>query len=193
MPTRKGSSASLDPPPGGSSGSARHRFRPRYRGVAWTAAIVGGSLAVVSAIAGFLVVPLVSGAVGVVMAAAYLASPTWKLAVTVDDDGLEVGSPARRRFRLAWGDVVRVVASPGTHTCFVDGGAPERSLLVPGTDAPAPYDLEDRPALVGAILAHVPPERVTTVESLAQAREQLRAAAAAPAPAPSAGAPADAD
>jgi hypothetical protein len=152
----------------------RHRFRPRYRGVAWTAAAVGGSLAVVSAAAGFLALPLVTGAIGVVMGAAYLASPTWRLAVTVDDDGLEVGAPRRRRFRLAWADVVRVVASPSTHTCFVDGGAPERSLLVPGAGAPAPYDLEDRPALVAAILAHVPPERVTTVDSMEQARDLLR-------------------
>jgi hypothetical protein len=154
----------------------RHRFRPRYRGVAWTAAVIGGSLAAVSAGAGLLLVPLVTGAVGVAMGAAYLASPTWRLAVTTDDDGLEVGSATRRRFRLAWGDIARVIASPTTHTCYVDGGAPERSLLVPDDSAPAPYDLEDRPALVAAILAHVPPERVTVVESLEQAREQLRPA-----------------
>ncbi len=160
----------------------RHRFRPRYRGVAWTAAGVGGALAAVSAVAGFLTVPLVTGAIGVVMGAAYLASPTWRLAVTVDDDGLEVGSPRRRRFRLPWRDVVRVVASPETHTCFVDGGAPERSLLVPGAGAPAPYDLEDRPALVAAILAHVPPDRITTVASIAKAREQAQAREEAPDP-----------
>jgi hypothetical protein len=159
----------------------RHRFRPRYRGVAWTAVAVGGTLAAVAASLGFLAVPLVTGAIGVAMGAAYLASPTWRLAVTTDDDGLEVGSAARRRFRLAWGDVVRVVAAPAKHTCFVDGGAPERSLLVPGDGAPAPYDLEDRPALVAAILAHVPAERVTTVASLAEAREE-RAAAEAGAP-----------
>jgi hypothetical protein len=154
---------------------SRHRFRPRYRGVAWTASIVGGSLSAVSAAVGFLTVPLVTGALGVVLGAAYLMSPTWRLAVTVDDDGLEVGSAGRRRFRLPWSDVVKVVASPTTHTCFVDGGAPERSLLVPGVGAPAPYDLEDRPALFASILAHVPAEKVTTVESLEQAREQLRA------------------
>jgi hypothetical protein len=153
---------------------SRHRFRPRYRGVAWTATSVGGALAAVAASLGFLAVPLVTGAVGVVLGAAYLASPTWRLAVIVDDDGLEVASPRRRRFRLAWSDVVRVVASPSSHTCFVDGGAAERSLLVPGPGAPAPYDLDDRPALVAAILAHVPPERVTTVASLEAAREQLR-------------------
>ena len=155
-----------------------HRFRPRYRGVAWTATVVGGSLTAVAAVAGFLAVPLITGAIGVAMGAAYLASPTWRLTVTADDDGLEVGSPKRRRFRLAWSDVVRVIASPSTHTCFVDGGAPERSLLVPGAGAPAPYDLDDRPALVAAILAHVPPDRVTTVDSLEQAREQLGTAPA---------------
>src|SRR5262245_20693197 len=174
MPTRHRSTASPGPRDG-SSGPARHRFRPRYRGVAWTATGIGGVLAVVSASVGVFGVPLLTGAIGVAMGAAYLASPTWRLAVTVDDDGLEVGTARRRRFRLPWGDIVRVVAAPKAHACFVDGGAPERSLLVPGAGAPAPYDLEDRPGLVGAILAHVPPERVTTVESLEEAREQLRA------------------
>lgn len=146
-----------------------HRFRPRYRGVAWTAVGVGGTLATVAATADLLGLPLVSGLIGVAFGAAYLASPTWRLAVTVDDDGLEVGTPRRRRFRLAWGDVVRVVASPATATCFVDGGAPERSLLVPGDGAPAGYDLDDRPALVEAILAHVPAERVQLVDTLERA------------------------
>jgi len=54
---------------------------------------------------------------------------------------------------------VRVVASPATSSCFIDGGAPERSLLVPGDGAPAPYDIADRAALVEAILARVPATR----------------------------------
>lgn len=145
---------------------ATHRFRPRYRGVAWTSVGVGGSLAVVAASVGFVMLPLVTGAIGIVAGAAYLASPTWRLAVTVDDDGLEVGTPKRRRFRIAWSDVVKVIAAPATHTCFVDGGAPERSLLVPGVGAPAPYDLEDREGLVRAILAHVPDAKIERVESL---------------------------
>lgn len=148
-----------------------HRFKPRYRGVAWTSIGVGGALAVVAAGLGFLVLPLATGAIGVAIGAAYLGSPAWRLTVTIDDDGIAVGSPKRLRFRLAWSDVVRVVAAPSTKTCFVDGGAPERSLLVPGVDAPAPYDLEDRAAVFDAILARVPAERVTTVESLERARE----------------------
>jgi hypothetical protein len=127
---------------------------------------VGGSIAVVASILGFAALPLATGALGVVLGAAYLASPTWRIAVTIDDDGLTVGSPKRQRFRLAWHEIVRVIASPATSTCFVDGGAPERSLLVPGVGAPAPYDITDRKALVEAILAHVPADKVQIVGSL---------------------------
>ena len=116
-----------------------------------------------------MTVPLVAGALGIALGAAYLASPTWRIAVTVDDAGLSVGSPRRLRFRLAWADVVRVVASPSTSSCFVDGGTPEHSLLVPGDGAPAPYDIADRAALVEAILAHVPVDKVQTVASLDKA------------------------
>jgi len=150
--------------------TATYRFRPRYRGVAWTTVGVGGSLAAVAASIGMVALPLVSGAIGVAIGAAYLASPTWRLAVTVDDDGLEVGSARRRRFRIAWTDVVRVVAAPSSHTCFVDGGAPDRSLLVPGVGAPAPYDIEDRAKLFEAILAHVDPDKIERVESLERAK-----------------------
>jgi len=141
-------------------------FRPRYRGLAWSSIGVGGAVAGVAAALGLVVVPLVSGALGVALGAAYLASPTWRIAVTLDDTGLRVGSPSRLRFELAWRDIVRVVASPATSSCFVDGGAPERSLLVPGDGAPAPYDIADRAALVEAILARVPADKVTQVASL---------------------------
>ncbi len=145
---------------------ATHRFKPRYRGVAWASIGVGGSLAVVASVAGFVMMPLITGVAGIALGAAYFASPTWRLAVTTDDDGLEVGSPTRRRFRIAWSEIKKVIASPSTSSCFVDGGEPAKSLLVPGVGAPAPYDLEDRPALVAAILAHVPADRVETVELL---------------------------
>jgi hypothetical protein len=131
---------------------------------------VGGTIAVVAASLGFAVVPLATGAIGVALGLAYLASPTWRITVTVDDDGLTVASPSRHRFRLAWRDVVRVIASPATSTCFVDGGTPEHSLLVPGDGAPAPYDIVDRKALVEAILAHVAADKVQIVESLDRAQ-----------------------
>jgi hypothetical protein len=143
------------------------RFRPRYRGIAWTAIGTGGALAAVSAATlGAALLPVATGAVGIVLGAAYLGSPTWRLEVIVDDDALEVRRAGAVRFRLPWAEVVRVVASPATHTCFVDGGAPDRSLLVPGVGAPAPYAIEDREALYDAIVAHVPAEKVREVVTL---------------------------
>ena len=144
-------------------------FRPRYRGLAWSSIGVGSGIAVLAVALGAVTVPLIGGALGIALGAAYLASPTWRITVTVDDTGLRVGSPRRERFALAWSDVVRVVASPATRSCFVDGGAPERSLLVPGDGAPAPYDIADRGALYDAILAHVAADKVRTVESLDKA------------------------
>lgn len=144
-------------------------FRPRYRGLAWSSIGVGGSIAAIASVLGFVALPLATGALGIALGAAYLASPTWRISVTIDDVGLTVASPKRQRFRLAWQDVVRVVASPSTSTCFVDGGTPEHSLLVPGDGAPAPYDIADRKALVEAILAHVPAGKVQTVASLDKA------------------------
>jgi hypothetical protein len=149
-------------------------FRPRYRGLAWSSMGVGGTIATLSALGGMITIPVITGVLGVVLGVAYLASPTWRIAVTIDDAGLTVGSPRRQRFRLAWHEVVRVVASPATSTCFVDGGAPERSLLVPGDGAPAPYDIADRAALVEAILARVPADKVRTVASLDAADLEVR-------------------
>jgi hypothetical protein len=144
-------------------------FRPRYRGLAWSSIGVGGGMAAAAVALGLATVPLVSGVLGIALGIAYLASPTWRISVTIDDTGLRVGSPKRERFQLAWADVVRVVAAPGTRSCFVDGGTPERSLLVPGDGAPAPYDIIDRGDLVDAILAKVPADKVRTVESLDKA------------------------
>jgi hypothetical protein len=143
------------------------RFRPRYRGVAWTALGVGGTLGTIAiASLGAAILPLATGAFGVVLGAAYLMSPTWKLEVVIDDSGLEVRTPSRSRFKLSWSEVVRVVASPATHTCFVDGGEPAKSLLVPGVGAPAPYAIEDRDALYDEIVKRVDAAKIKEVESL---------------------------
>jgi len=147
------------------------RFKPRYRGIAFTSVGVGGALGVVSLVAlGAALLPLATGAIGVALGAGYLLSPSWKLEVVIDDDALEVRSPKGSRFKLPWSEVVKVVASPTTHTCFIDGGTPQRSLIVPGDGAPAPYDLEDKQALFDEILRHVTPDKVQTVETLAAAR-----------------------
>jgi hypothetical protein len=151
------------------------RFRPRYRGLAFASLGLGGALAVVAiAVLGAAVLPLGTGVLGVALGGAYLASPTWRYEIVVDDAGLEVRTPSQTRVKLVWGDVVEVVASPSTHTCFVDGGRPERSVLVPGVGAPAPYDIADKAALYDAIVAHVDPAKVKTVERLDLANAQRR-------------------
>jgi len=142
------------------------RFRPRYRGVAWTSIGIGGSLSAIATVVGLVTVPMVAGSLGVILGAAYLTSSTWRLRVITDETGFEVGSPKRCRFRLAWTDVTKVVVSPTTNTCFIDGGAAARSLLVPGVGAPAPYDIENRAGLIAVILARVAPEKVHTVSTL---------------------------
>jgi hypothetical protein len=142
-------------------------LRPRFRGLAWTAIGIGGALAGVAIAAlGAPVLPLATGAFGVVSGSAYLLSPAWRLEVVTDDAGLEI----RGRFRLAWTEIVRVVASPSTKTCYVDGGAPAKSLIVPGVGAPAPYDIANKQALYDDILAHVDSAKITTVESLEAAQ-----------------------
>jgi hypothetical protein len=152
-------------------GERRFRFKPRYRGLALSAVGVGGTLGAVSVVAlGAAFLPLATGAAGIVLGATYLLSPTWRLEVVVDDEALEVRSPRASKFRLPWADVKRVVASVTTSALFVDGGTPEKSLLVPGDGAPAPYDIENKPELCAAILAHVPEERVSKVDSLQSAR-----------------------
>ena len=143
------------------------KFRPRFRGLAWSSVGVGGALAAATiATLGGALVPLVTGALGVVLGSGYLMSPTWKLEVLVDDEALEVRGAKGTKFRLRWSEVVKVVASKPTNTCFVDGGDPARSLLVPGVGAPAPYDIEDKPGLLAEILAHVDPAKVQEVASL---------------------------
>jgi hypothetical protein len=151
--------------------SKRFAFRPRYRGIALTSIGVGGTLGVVALTSlGAAILPVATAALGIVFGVGYLMSPSWKLEVVTDDDALEVRSPKASKFRLLWTDVVKVVSSPTTHTCFVDGGEPARSLLVPGDGAPAPYDLTDKQALCDEILRHVNPDKVETVENLSAKR-----------------------
>lgn len=142
------------------------RFRPRYRGLAMTALGVGGTLGIVSVAAlGVALLPLATGVAGVGLGAAYLLSPSWKLEVVVDENALEVRSPKGTKFRVAWGEVVRVVVSDADKTCFVDGGTPDTSLIVPGDGLPAPYDIENRAELYDAIVAHVPADKIQPRET----------------------------
>ncbi|MBZ0232899.1 MAG: hypothetical protein K8M05_11265, partial [Deltaproteobacteria bacterium] len=151
---------------------ARYRFRPRFRGLAVLAMVLGLALGGYGLVAGGAASTalVVIGMGGAALGGLYLGSPAWRMEVVVHDDALEVLASGDRRFRLPWSEVTTVIASPATETCFVDGGAPERSLLVPGDGAPAPYAIEDAAGLYRAIVARTPPERVREVALLETTR-----------------------
>lgn len=113
---------------------------------------------------------LAGGMAGALLGMLYLVSPAWKIEVVVHEHALEVLSRGDRRFLLPWDQVVKLVAAPATGTCFVDGGRPDRSLLIPGPGASAPYDIENKAALYEAIVARVPAARRIEVETLETAR-----------------------
>jgi hypothetical protein len=148
------------------------RFRPRFRGLALAAIGLGAALlglAVGLPLAGpSLAFALGCGAIGIGLGALYLGSPAWRFRAMVDDDALEVlDHHGDRKFRLAWRDVARVVASPATETLMLTDGSPERTLIIPGEGAQAPYDIEHKAALYRAVLARVPADRVVEVALLA--------------------------
>ena len=60
----------------------------------------------------------------------------------------------------------KVIASPTTKTCFVDGGSPERRIMIPGDGAPAPYRIEGRDQLFDEIMARVPASKIEKVALL---------------------------
>lgn len=144
----------------------RYRFRPRYRGLAWGSIGIGGALATIA-----LWTPAVvamASVCGVGLGAAYLFSPTWKLVVETSEGALTVRAKDKVRFTLPWSEVVRVVASPDTKTCFVDGGSAERRILIPGDGAPAPYGIEGKERLFDEIMARVPAEKIEKVALLSE-------------------------
>jgi hypothetical protein len=149
---------------------SRHfRFRPRRPLVAAAAGVTGAGLLVTSLLGAPIPgrgMAIGLGAVGLVFALLYLFSPAWRTEVVVDDDALEVRSRGDRRFRVAWSEVVKVVAAPASASAFVDGGGPERSLLLPGPGARAPYRIENQRELYDQIRARVAGDRVTEVERL---------------------------
>jgi hypothetical protein len=141
----------------------------RFAALAWTASGLGAAavaLAVADLLGAARLLGYVLGSGGALLGPLHAASPAWRYTVEVGDDALRVRRRDRLRLELPWPDVVRVVYSPSTATLFVDGGAPERSLLVPGLGAPASYDLERKPELCRAIVARVDPARVVEVASL---------------------------
>ena len=149
--------------------SARYRFRPRQPAVAAAACLLGAGLAAGGVIDGRWSWALL-GLFAVILGLLYLVSPAWRNEVLIDSEALEVHNRGDRRFRLPWGEVTRVVVARARGTAFVDGGTPDRSLLLPGRGARAPYKIERQADLLEGILARVAPDRIVEVERLDQVR-----------------------
>jgi hypothetical protein len=143
-----------------------YRFRPRYRGLAVLSIAVAMVVAVATALSVGLVAALIIGFIGVLFGVGYFASPMFRYVVVVDDDHLEVRSRSALKFSLRWAEVVGVTASPQTKTCFVSGGSPDNSLLVPGDGAPAPYRIAEQAELYQHIVSRVSPDKIIEVDSL---------------------------
>lgn len=147
-----------------SAKSTPYRFRPRFLGVAFLSLSMGVVLVVAAATITpdtmSTVFSFAMGVAGLFLAFAYLKSPVWKLAVELQTDDLIVWTGVEERMRLPWAEVKEVVVDSEHLTCFVDGGTPEKSLLVPGPGAPASYDIKNKAELIAAILERVPAELV---------------------------------
>lgn len=154
----------------------RFRFRPRLNALPWAVSAISAVLMVLG-LSGQVSGPsrtfcLAVGAIGVALATLYRMSPAWKLEVVVSDQALDVVRKGETRLHLPWAEVRRLVASPSTKTCFVDGGTAKRSLLVPGPGAPGPYQIERREELYELIRQHVPSDRIHDVSSLDATRPE---------------------
>jgi hypothetical protein len=141
------------------------RFRPRFRALPWATIVLGVAIVVYAFVAGgssrTLLVAV--GVIGPVLGGFYLLAPAWRFRVVVDDDKLAVKFGDELRFELPWSKVEKVVHTPESKTCWVDGGETGKSLLLPGPGAPGPYRIERREELYDFILAHVPADRLTEV------------------------------
>jgi hypothetical protein len=146
-----------------------YRFRPRFLGVAFLSLSVG----VVLVVSGATITPdamstifsYVTGTAGLFLGFAYLKSPVWKLAVEIEDEALVVWTGVEERLRLPWDQVKEVKVDAEHMTCYVDGGAPKQSLLIPGPGAQASYDILKKAELIAEILENVPADRVKESES----------------------------
>lgn len=141
----------------GSSETARFRLRPRWAWLPWA---IGGFGAALIAFAWIADVPPTTRGVETfaalmlcALAGLYARSPLWRSHVVVDADGLKITGPRGVRLKLSWSEVVKVRAAPANKTCYIDAGMPQKSFLLPGPGASAPYRVEHRAALYDRIVA----------------------------------------
>src|SRR5207248_2657616 len=105
-------------------------------------------------------VDVIAGLGVMATAGLYLASPTWRTVVVVDETGLALVGPKGERFRVAWSEVVEVIADEEEGAALVRAPEGRRSFLVPSSGHPAPYRVERGEELFARVVAAVPAEKV---------------------------------
>ncbi len=140
-------------------------FSPRFKFVAY-AALVLGAVALTGAIIAGGVSGWVIGLLCISSGAAYLLSPAWKIVIETNENGITVFQKQKTRFSLPWSSVERFLVMPDEKAAFVDGGSPEKSVLIPGPGAQAGYQIVEKAALIREISKRIPAHRIKAVENL---------------------------
>jgi hypothetical protein len=146
---------------------ATYRLLPRYRWLATAAGLLGLAIAVVGFARSHWTLCGIGG-FAIVLGAAYLLSPSWRIRLVTSEDALEFAKPNGTVDRIAWTDIKRLLIA-GNQTCLLVGTTAKTSLIVPGLGAPAPYDIENKAALFAEIVARVPVAAHIKVDSVESA------------------------
>jgi hypothetical protein len=105
-------------------------------------------------------IDLFAGSGAVIMAAIYLASPTWRSYIVIDERGLALQAPRGEKLRIDWDQVVEVIVDDEEPAAFVRGPSGGRSFLLPSDAHPAPYRVDRPRALLDLIVSALPPDKV---------------------------------
>lgn len=152
------------------------RLRPRYGTLALAAAVVGLAIMVIGLVAATgasRTYAVGCGIAGVTLALLYRLSPVWRLRLRLNETGVSVLRGDELRLELGWGDVERVIVAADGESCYLWGGSVERSLLVAGPQARAPYIVDDRARLLTAITEAIGEERVERADDFDGVCKQL--------------------
>jgi hypothetical protein len=88
------------------------------------------------------------------------------MVVEISDVGVRVVRGQDIRMQVSWADVARLVVDDEHTVCMVDGGSPERRLIVPGPGLSAPYRIEESRRLVAELVRRIPAERHVALDAV---------------------------
>ena len=145
----------------------RFFLRPRFVFLAGTTIVIGFLFFIAGIVLEEQTLMIIIGLVGIILSSLYLFSSAWKLYIHVDKTAIEVIDHKNKvHVTLPWNEIEKVIASPSTHTCYIDSGDTRSSILIPGVGATASYSIKYHKELFHLILNHVPDNRVLYVDLL---------------------------